>query len=63
MKLWKVVKRFVKEEEGLETVEYAIIAGLIVSGTIVTIVAIGAWVSGKFTDLEAELKTADTPAT
>jgi pilus assembly protein Flp/PilA len=56
MKLWKVVKRFVKEEEGLETVEYAIIAGLIVAGTIVTIVAIGAWVSTKFQALNTELQ-------
>jgi Flp pilus assembly pilin Flp len=57
MKLWKVVKRFVKEEEGLETVEYAIIAGLIVAGTIATITTIGIWVSAKFTALETELGT------
>jgi Flp pilus assembly pilin Flp len=48
MKLWKVVKRFVKEEEGLETVEYAIITGLIVAATITAIATLGTWVNGQF---------------
>jgi pilus assembly protein Flp/PilA len=47
--------KFWSDEEGLETVEYAIIAGLIVVGTIVTIVSIGTWVSGKFTAINAAL--------
>lgn len=50
-----VMKRFFTDEKGLETVEYAIIAGLIVVGTIVTIASIGVWVSGKFTALQAGL--------
>jgi len=52
MKAKEIVKRFVKDERALETVEYAIIAGLIVVGTIVTIASIGLWVSGKFTALD-----------
>ena len=51
-----MVKRFLVEEEGLETVEYAIIAGLIVVGVIATVVSIGTWVSGKFTALNAGLQ-------
>ena len=51
-----LVKKFVKDERGLETVEYAIIAGLIVVGTIVTIASIGTWVSAKFTELENGLE-------
>lgn len=43
-KFWK----FIKDEEGLETVEYAIIAGLIVVGTIALITAIGGNVSTIF---------------
>jgi pilus assembly protein Flp/PilA len=50
-----LVKRFIKDERGLETVEYAIIAGLIVVGTIATIVSIGAWVNSKFVALDAGL--------
>ena len=49
------VKRFISDERGLETIEYAIIAGLIVAGTVTTIGAIGVWVSGKFTTLESAL--------
>jgi len=50
-----LVKKFVKDEKGLETVEYAIIAGLIVVGTIATIVSIGGWVNAKFNALDTGL--------
>ena len=36
-------QRFLEDDRGLETVEYAIIAGLIVGGLIAIISAIGAW--------------------
>ena len=50
-----MVKKFFVAEDGLETVEYAIIAGLIVVGVIATVITIGTWVSGKFTALNAGL--------
>ena len=40
---------FLKDEDGLETVEYAIILGLIVAGTITLIVNLGLWVNRQFT--------------
>lgn len=58
MKVVEIAKSFVKDERGLETVEYAIIAGLIVVGTIVTIASIGTWVSGKFSELLTVLEPA-----
>jgi len=54
-KVTDLMKRFVSDERGLETVEYAIITGLIVAGTIATIGLIGTWVSGKFEALESEM--------
>ena len=50
-----MLKNFVKNEQGLETVEYAIITGLIVAGVIATIAAIGVWVKGKFDGLKTDL--------
>jgi pilus assembly protein Flp/PilA len=50
-----MMAKFWCEEEGLETVEYAIIAGLIAVGVIATVVSIGLWVSSKFTALNAGL--------
>jgi Flp pilus assembly pilin Flp len=50
-----MLKRFVAEESGLETVEYAIIVGLIVAGTIVTIAAIGTWVKAQFDSLKTDV--------
>ena len=49
------MKRFLADEQGLETVEYAIIAGLIVAGLVAIIVAIGGWVKNQFTNLQKGL--------
>ena len=57
MKIREIAKRFFKDEKGLETVEYAIIAGLIVVGTITTIVAVGGLVLAKFQGLEQGLSS------
>ncbi|BBO74945.1 hypothetical protein DSCW_23620 [Desulfosarcina widdelii] len=51
---------FFKEEDGLETVEYGIILGLIVAGTIGLVVTIGNWVNTSFTNVSTEL-TANPP--
>jgi len=48
-------KKFLTDEQGLETVEYAVIAGLIVVGAIATIASIGFWVATRFAELETAL--------
>ena len=53
-----LLKKFVSDDKGLETVEYAIITGLIVVGVIATIGLIGQWVNTQFTTLEAGLNPA-----
>ena len=50
------IKRLISDERGLETVEYAIITGLIVVGIVGTIAAIGTWVHTQYTDLNADLQ-------
>ncbi len=51
----ELVMRFVKDESGLETVEYAIILGLIVVAVIAAVMGIGTWVNLKFQNLNTEL--------
>ena len=51
-----LITKFVKDERGLETVEYAIILGLIVAATIGTVAAIGGWVNTRFTNVNTELQ-------
>ena len=51
----KKIWNFIKDEDGLETVEYAIILGLIVAGTIALVVWLGQWVSSQFTSVQAEI--------
>ena len=48
--LMKRIRTFTEDETGLETVEYAVILGLIVVGTIVLVGTIGRWVQGQFQD-------------
>jgi Flp pilus assembly pilin Flp len=50
-----LIRRFMKDERGLETVEYAIILGLIVAGTIALISALGIWVRGQFEQVNGEV--------
>ncbi|UCG59705.1 MAG: hypothetical protein JSU70_09340 [Phycisphaerales bacterium] len=40
--------RFLKDEKGTETLEWAIIIGIIAVGAITFIILIGPWVTGKF---------------
>ena len=54
-KLSNLFKTFVRDEKGLETVEYAIILGLIVAGTIGIIAAIGVWVNGRFSTVQNDI--------
>lgn len=52
-KFESLVKRFVAEEAGLETVEYAVIAALITAVGIAAITGLGNAVAAKFTALTA----------
>ena len=46
---------FFKDEDGLETVEYGIILGLIVAGTVGLVVTLGNWVEAQFSGVNSEL--------
>ncbi len=50
-----MLKRFLADSRGLETVEYAIIAGLIVGACVVVIIALGQWVQKTYTDFADEM--------
>ncbi len=55
MKVKYIVKQLVADEAGLETVEYAIITGLVVAATILVIASIGAWVLNTFVTVQGAL--------
>ncbi len=50
-----LLKSFFANEKGTETVEWGLMAGLIVGGLVVVVVAIGAWVRDKFEELQTDL--------
>jgi Flp pilus assembly pilin Flp len=51
----KRIRKFVLDESGLETVEYAIITGMIAAATIVTIALINLQVNARFESLLSAL--------
>ena len=53
-----LVKSLLSDERGTETVEWGLMAGLIVGGLVLTVAAIGTWVKDKFTQLNTDLQTA-----
>ena len=55
MSALRALRRFVRDESGLELLEYAIIGGIITAASIVTIAAIGLWLSQKFERLNNAL--------
>ena len=46
---------FARDERGLETVEYAIILGLITAGVLLTAAAIGTWVLGVYSSVQSSI--------
>ncbi len=51
-KVRSVVRRFAANEDGLETVEYAVIAGMVVVGVAVTVVAVRQILITRFEAIE-----------
>jgi Flp pilus assembly pilin Flp len=47
--------RLFREEEGMESVEYAVVAGILVGGTVLAISAIATWVQNRFSTLQTDL--------
>jgi Flp pilus assembly pilin Flp len=47
-----IAARFLADDRGLETVEYAIISGLIVAGLLAVMVALGSWAKRRFNGLK-----------
>jgi len=54
----KAIIRFIREEEGLTTVEYAIAGGLVGAAVIFAFQALGLTVGGVITNIDTELQAA-----
>jgi Flp pilus assembly pilin Flp len=51
----KLLESLFTDERGTETVEWGLMAGLIVGGLVLTVAAIGTWVKNKFDSLQTDL--------
>ena len=51
----QTLQRFLADDRGLETVEYAIITGLIVTGLVAVVAALGTWIKGEFDSLKSNV--------
>src|SRR5689334_5486767 len=48
-KAWKLMEKLRQDEDGAALIEYTVLLGILVVAVIATIVAVGGWVSGKWT--------------
>ncbi|TIO78252.1 MAG: Flp family type IVb pilin, partial [Mesorhizobium sp.] len=48
-KLMTMARQFRDDENGAAMVEYSILLGIIAVAVVLTVIAIGGWVSGRFT--------------
>ena len=48
----RIIRSFVRDEQGMETVEWAILAALIVAGLVAVIAALGGHVNDAFNKLQ-----------
>ena len=51
----KVLARFIREDEGQDLIEYALLAGIITTGVVATIGLIGGKVKVLFSNLDASI--------
>lgn len=54
-KFLTLAKRFRDDQDGAAMIEYTVLLGIITVAVIATIILVGTWVSGEWTDLEAAL--------
>ncbi len=47
-----ITKRFIKEDDGLETIEYAVMTALIVAGLVAALGALSGAITGRFGDVQ-----------
>jgi Flp pilus assembly pilin Flp len=53
----RVWRRRLRDEGGLEVVEYAVIVGLVVVAAIIALSILGMWVSGQFSSVSEDVGT------
>ena len=56
-KMWMLLKKLVKEEEGMETVEYAVVGGLVVIVGVAIWLILGQNVTLKISELSSAVAT------
>ena len=50
-----MLRLFLDEERGTETVEWGLIAGLVVGGLVLILIAVGVWLKSRMEGLQTEL--------
>ncbi|MEZ2331212.1 Flp family type IVb pilin [Mesorhizobium sp. RCC_202] len=61
-RLTAITRQFRDDENGAAMVEYSILVGIIAGAAVLAILAIGGWVSGRFTGLCGKLQASGVGA-
>jgi Flp pilus assembly pilin Flp len=57
-----MLRRFWRDEKGLETVEWTVLAALIILGIVALVVGLQGEIGGVFSGLQTEMQNAQNPA-
>ena len=52
LKAWRLIEKLRGDEEGAALIEYTVLLGILVVAVIATIVAVGGWISNRWTAVE-----------
>ena len=55
MTYMRTVRSLLLDESGTETVEWGLMAGMLISGLVLVLIAVGAWVQTQFETLQSDL--------
>ena len=55
MTYMRTVRSLLLDESGTETVEWGLMAGMLISGLVLVLIAVGAWVQTQFATLQSDL--------
>jgi pilus assembly protein Flp/PilA len=55
MRLFALLKRLARDEDGAALLEYTVLLGLLLVATIATVTLVGTWISGQWTALNGAL--------
>ena len=54
-KAWNLIQKLSRDEDGAALIEYTVLLGVLLTAVILTLIAVGSWVNGRWTALNGAI--------